>query len=56
MTKATKTIPVRFDDEAVWLEFKKRLLDDNLSAQEFFMKKVFEYIKKEEKRWPGVFA
>ena len=45
MTKATKTIPVRFDDEAVWLEFKKKLLDDGISAQEFFLSKVIEYIR-----------
>jgi len=44
-TKTTKTIPVRFDDEAVWLQFKKKLLEDGVSAQEFFLDKVMEYLK-----------
>lgn len=45
MTKATKTIPVRFDDEAVWLEFRQKLLQNGVSAQQFFIEKVEEYLK-----------
>lgn len=43
-----KGITVRIEDN-IWLEFKKQLLEDGLSAQEFFMKKVLEYLKQESK-------
>ena len=36
-------IPVSLDSE-LWLAFKKKLLDDGMSAQEFFEKAVREYV------------
>lgn len=41
---ATKTIPVRLDIET-HKEFSKRLIDDGISAQEFFRQKVDEYLQ-----------
>ncbi len=32
----------------IWMEFKRKLLEDGKSAQEFFEQKVLEYISKEK--------
>ena len=44
----SKTIPVRLEIET-HKEFSKRLIDDGISAQEFFRAKVEEYLKGKEK-------
>lgn len=40
----SKTIPVRLDIET-HKEFSKHLIDDGISAQEFFAQKIAEYLK-----------
>ena len=35
-------------EKGVWMEFKRKLLEDGKSAQEFFEQKVLEYISKEK--------
>lgn len=32
--------------ESLWLEFRKKLLEDGISIQDFFTKKVLEYLEK----------
>jgi hypothetical protein len=43
----TKTIPVRLPVK-LHKEFSKKLIDDSLSAQEFFRKKVDDYVNGEK--------
>lgn len=44
-----KTIPVRIP-EAMHKEFSKKLIDDDMSAQTFFIEKVEEYLKQKPKK------